>query len=750
MPFKYPIKLVYNAVKTLIDIRKPINVDEARDDCLMDVHLSYTGDELPSLTPTPQDTAEAIEEWNNVRISNEDYNNQEKTNRLFSQAITLMCSNQEEVYNACKGDWREEGGSKATSHHRDSTQLDRTLLSISSAAKDVSKYSSDSTNVMLDEAGEKIFAASKWDAFIAFIAIRLSMEFLITCCIESGMVPSLEELQDFVEQTITTFTSTFFAKSGKTKKSKLNRMKDNNTYAQFCPVTGKKLFNNDCFEAMPILSMSNAVTSLMEWLPLFIFSCFGLCFNQKLESITTTRSEEASFSETIKFYLSATVAGRRSKLYERHQTAILYHGQKIDINIRSAFKTLIDFLKDKRDDELESIRSNHSITVMQSLRGVSGPNAKKPIHKVICPSGKENRAATIIAIAHVIALKGFGIVDATLDDKHRQIRQDRERASMIRRGNRSGSASASGNDSSTSSSRRHSSNTSSSSSGRSRSSSISDSSTSSTSSDNSTPNNHDGGSRSTTRNTTSSRAMVEYDPIKCLLDKLKHILTPDSGLSPSEVNKRMKEALVILATMDINEVTVKIQCSFDIDTFVNMLNDGRDSAFDDDSLHVGVLDVLLQIKPFKPEEFANGSDLFWLQRLFIFALNRIYSDESCTHWTNMLLFANIQRKHRRTTSDADSIKIITNQADGGRMYMFTAINLLRQSNKNSQYNSGQHTYHTIAEAESFEWEAFESIGCSPDQYQAANAANNENTKKRQLAKLKEKSNNKKSRKPPSR
>ena len=90
MPFKYPIELVYNAVKTLIDIRKPINVDEARDDCLMDVHLSYTGGELPSLTPTPQATAEAIEEWNNVRISNEDYNNQEKTNRLFSLGITLI------------------------------------------------------------------------------------------------------------------------------------------------------------------------------------------------------------------------------------------------------------------------------------------------------------------------------------------------------------------------------------------------------------------------------------------------------------------------------------------------------------------------------------------------------------------------------------------------------------------------------------------------------------------------------------
>ena len=728
MGFRYTIPQTITGVTKLLDHGRQVIHSEASEEegnCLMKKFQPYSTTRTLPTSTTPQQTQDAINYLTDLSVTNDDYNHQSFTDETLNYMVILLLAGQETVFNSCRHNWISKSGSKV-SDARGSSQLDQTMLSLRYARSDAQIEGITDRNIMFNEAGEIIYGVNRWDAFIAFVAIRITIEYALDC-VFNGDNHNDDDHYSVEPGDTNNERPTCYLKSGKTQSSIQSRMDDKRTYALECPATKAKLYMPDRFQAMPLLSFDDTVTYLLEWLPLFIFSCFGFCFNSKKESSTSAVSDIASIIKACMFYLSCTHKGIRSSLYRIYRFAGVYHGDKLQYEIRSAFRTLIDQFVDISEQQVDAICTRYQVDVLATLETISsGRRSRSPLWKVLCPNGIVNTTGKKIAAAIVISRLNDETVKKHLDEEHQQIFQERKARERRR-------VSTSSNDGSTassaSSSSRRSSTSSSSSSSR-RTSATSSTSSSSSSSRRTSATSNDYSS------TVTSRALVPYDPIQPLLNRLSGILQ-GSGFS-TKSDGRVGDALILLATIDRSDLVYTLLRNLSISNFGDLLNNQLERLNDGADIDDGLRTRIEGIHPFLNDELADG-DLFWFLHQFIYGLNREHSPEDCTFYAHLMKYADETRRYRRTENDPNAIFLVP------RGHYLTGwydviIGIRSQSSPKGRM------FNTLpipgASFDQFALKAIESIGCSPAQMKTAYLKTTTGNKHKRMSNMNGRDNNK--------
>lgn len=659
---------------TILRLHRRINQFEYNDDdCQMDVLPIYTGVALPQHV-NEQQIQTAIAFFNRLVIRNEDWksNCQQFTNELYYQAHILLMAGEARVYDACKHNYVERVGSKRDLNHRDATHIERTMLSLKHAREDAKSEQvliNRSRNVIYNQGGEPIFVIANWDAYAAFKVLTKTM----THMIESNLTE--EDAADDVIVGMTLLLANY-NKSGKTRSSISSRMACQKTYAKKCPVTGVDFYLQDGFLALPVISISDSVTGLIEALCSFVFSSNGKCFNQKGESDTSTSSDNASVKRSYVFYLSTTAKGARKQFYKIYRISQLSYGKKLPVSIRPIFRRLLGEFGQLEDDALENIREQHKVDVFQVIFNDLS-STKKPIHRDLCPSGEVDRLATVVAVAYIVAKSD----DEESNDEESSAQQP---SSSARRQQPSSNK-------------------------RSRQSRARSSRSSSGSS------------------TSSSRALVCYDPLKQYLSEIKGILD-GSRIFPltNDDTSRTKDAVIVLASIPSEDLVYALLRTFNGQIFVDLLNNRLDeisSESIDEHIQEDVHKMITEIERFTLSELSIGMELFWLQRQLIFGLNRIHSPYDCTLYTHLIEYTSLLRLHR-TTNDEDAIYVVHK---GQSLHFWWTVLTRHMPNLNTHSSSQNgRSYKTLPietdegnAFDAFALEAFKSIDCHPDRLRSA-------------------------------
>ena len=410
------VKLIAEAILS----RRGLNEDEAREshegECLMKVYPHYNGNIPTSFDVTRFREAVEYFDADSFQVTNQDWECQDFMNTTFNHLMILVQAGEERVHQSCKNNWKEVKGSKPTNHYQNSTQLERTTLSLQYAKTDIKGNQCQclvdkSKNVVLNEAGESIYVVCRWDAYITLQIALQSLRHNLDC------------LRDTANEE---FTITGFSKGGKTAGALSSRMKDKSTYPPTCKALLRPVYETKGFAALPVLSVDDTVTALCEWCAAYPSQAKGNDANQKKESSTSSLSEMASVDKAYKFYLSRTNAMSRKDFYLSYRISSFYHSQRSDYLIRTAIDQVAENHRDDNTYLTQKI-NELNVDVLEIIQSISSVRSEQPLLEVLCPSGVPSVASEIVALAVVIARKKD--IGNFLDSKHRNILAERKRRS---------------------------------------------------------------------------------------------------------------------------------------------------------------------------------------------------------------------------------------------------------------------------------------------------------------------------------
>ena len=307
------------ALKKLKNFNLTINAYEIADTtCPMKV-LPCAQIELPT-SATEGEMNSAIDFFNVFELHEQDWKEgttqcQQMTNDFYRNACILVVAGEARVFAACERNYVEKKGSKPNNYYQGGSEIERTLLSLKFAKEDAKSEPlliNRSKNVIYNQAGEYIYVISSWDAYIAYKLVSIAMRNQIKSATIAGVMTTVNDVDDTIvinEVDENDASVTNYNKAGKAEKSITKRKNDFLTYIRECPVDGTKVYLEDCFLALPLISVSDKVTANIEGGSSFVFSGNGDCFNQKPETVESTANEHASVEKSFMFYLSATDKG---------------------------------------------------------------------------------------------------------------------------------------------------------------------------------------------------------------------------------------------------------------------------------------------------------------------------------------------------------------------------------------------------------------------------------------------------------
>jgi len=650
------------AIKKIITLKEDsYNEDKLQSEdgtCLMKLYPRYLG--VVPTTATNEQIEEVIDYFStNFRVTNSDWGRQEFIDDVFFRICILLAATEEQIQiveDSCAHNWANENGSKHTSSHRDSTQFKQTVLSLQHAIVDARKerHLIDRTkNVTFDEAGEKITGVAVVDAKLILSMSLIVSKFAVESILGLDYLSRGDEEDDDEEDEKLSNGETPKLKSGKTGYRKeagkwhggiSTRKRDKKLYSGWCPTDLARLFDLERTLAMPFFSVSDDVTSILEWLPAAIFKALGELANQKKEGDTSS-SDGASVMKAIVFYLTSTFPMKRKDYYRRLRISDYYFGSKSNYIIRTVIDQIVHN-QNQVGGYLQRMIEQHEVNVPAVLTSISS-NVRESLKNVLSPGGVVSECGKKIALAVKICGEGDDAVNAILDQAHREILQQRRHRSEAAssRSSSSRTSRSSARNSARPSQRRRTNSASTNNSVPSASSTSGSSSEGGSSPDSST---------ASRESSSSSRPLLlRCGPVDDLLRPICGLLS-GSGL---RITGRVRDVVLVLATEAMETLTFELLRNLNTTTFVNRLNsrleyiknNPEDEYFDDE-----VLVALNQIVLFEESEFETGSTLDWLHKQVIIGLNLIHSPNDCTLYHNTRMYAQITMMKRITTGDPNA------------------------------------------------------------------------------------------------